>query len=241
MRYIVKTLFVLGVLTLTSAVEAQQSEADVAQLHRMAERGNADAQFTLGGMYGSGRGVSQDFGVSFAWYRRAAEQGHVLAQSTLGFMYESGLGVTPDLRMAATWFRRAAEQGDVIARDSLNRLLEAQNATQQERRREAERRREDARRAEADCAFPTYPEPPSNMREIGFPWCPAFVDFSGGRVHALTAEARWCGYRAGEDRETMFTLLRQSCSYLDAMNATVRGDTGCDCADAPWAETVGLR
>ena len=44
------------------------------------EQGHPMAQFTLGLLYGAGRGVTQDKKESVKWYRRAAEQGHAVAQ-----------------------------------------------------------------------------------------------------------------------------------------------------------------
>ncbi len=41
----------------------------------LAEQGNAEAQFNLGGMYRQGRGVPQDDAEAMKWYRKAAEQG----------------------------------------------------------------------------------------------------------------------------------------------------------------------
>ena len=43
---------------------------------KKAEQGDADAQFNLGYLYESGRGVSQDYNEAAKWYRKAAEQGH---------------------------------------------------------------------------------------------------------------------------------------------------------------------
>jgi hypothetical protein len=46
----------------------------------LAEQGNADAQYELGWMYRSGKGVPQDYKTAFKWYTLAAEQGHAAAQ-----------------------------------------------------------------------------------------------------------------------------------------------------------------
>ena len=42
---------------------------------RLAEQGVAKAQFNLGTMYKSGRGVTQKYQEAVKWYRLAAEQG----------------------------------------------------------------------------------------------------------------------------------------------------------------------
>jgi hypothetical protein len=44
-------------------------------LKQRAEQGDAEAQFNLGLMYGSGRGVEKDEKEGVKWIRKAAEQG----------------------------------------------------------------------------------------------------------------------------------------------------------------------
>ena len=70
-------------------------------------------------MYGTGRGVTQDYGEAVRWYRRAAEQGHVSGQYNLGFMYGNGRGVVQDDTEAVRWYRRAAEQGHALGQTNL--------------------------------------------------------------------------------------------------------------------------
>ncbi len=41
----------------------------------LAEQGYAGAQFYLGVMYATGRGLPQDYAEAVKWYRKAAEQG----------------------------------------------------------------------------------------------------------------------------------------------------------------------
>jgi len=85
----------------------------------LAKQGNAYAQFNLGGMYDSGRGVPQDYKTAAKWYRLAAEQGDAGAQFNLGGMYDSGRGVPQDYKTAAKWYRLAAEQGDADSQHNL--------------------------------------------------------------------------------------------------------------------------
>jgi TPR repeat protein len=75
--------FVLAVCLLQSAsyVDAAQ---DLNEVRKMAEQGDAEAQFTLGQMYDSGDGVAQNYKQAAAWYRKAAEQGNDSAQNFLG-------------------------------------------------------------------------------------------------------------------------------------------------------------
>jgi TPR repeat protein len=66
------------------------SQFEVVQLKAKAERGDADAQATLGRAYQDGNGVSHDDGLAARWYRKAAEQGNAGAQNGLGTMYRIG-------------------------------------------------------------------------------------------------------------------------------------------------------
>ena len=75
-----------------------------------AEKGDAEAQFKLGGCYRLGVGVAKEAPEAVKWYRKAAEQGHAQAQNNLGICYYTGNGVTSDMVEAAKWFRKAAEQ-----------------------------------------------------------------------------------------------------------------------------------
>lgn len=77
----------------------------------LAEAGNADAQFALGTLYQSGKGVEQSDKRATAWFRRAAEQGSVPAQFNLGNAYKHGRGVQASDTAALHWWRKAAEAG----------------------------------------------------------------------------------------------------------------------------------
>ena len=85
---------------------------------RLAEQGDAEAQFKLGNRYVEGRGVPQDFAEAAKWYRMAAEQGHATAQNNLGVMYANGEGVPQDDVQAYAWFDIAAAQGDTLASEA---------------------------------------------------------------------------------------------------------------------------
>ena len=75
-----------------------------------AEKGDAQAQLSLGLLYASGTGVAKDLGKAVKWHRKAAEQGLARAQFVLATEYAEGAGVKPNRTEAAKWFRRAAEQ-----------------------------------------------------------------------------------------------------------------------------------
>ncbi|MEW8429749.1 MAG: sel1 repeat family protein, partial [gamma proteobacterium symbiont of Ctena orbiculata] len=66
----------------------------------LAKQGDQEAQFALGGLYRSGRGVEKDPAKAYHWFLQAANQEHVEAQYTTGTMYEHGWGVKADLTLA---------------------------------------------------------------------------------------------------------------------------------------------
>ena len=82
---------------------------------RAAKQGLADAQFNLGNLYRSGRGVEQDPRRAVLWYLKAAMQGMPAAQYNLALSYDSGVGAAQNHTVAAKWYRAAAKQGDIDA------------------------------------------------------------------------------------------------------------------------------
>lgn len=87
-----------------------------------AEHGLAAAQYNLGTLYATGRGVAKDIATALRWYRKAADQGLVSAQYTLGNMYATGQGVPMSIAQALSWYRKAADQGLAKAQYNLGVL-----------------------------------------------------------------------------------------------------------------------
>ncbi|MEX0324502.1 MAG: tetratricopeptide repeat protein [Puniceicoccaceae bacterium] len=94
-------------------------EESVAADMRLAEQGDAAAQYRMGMRYLVGDGLAQDFVMAAQWLNRAAEQGHVEAAYRLGLCYKEGLGVNLDPLVAIHWWGYAAEQYHVAAQDEL--------------------------------------------------------------------------------------------------------------------------
>jgi TPR repeat protein len=89
---------------------------------RMANQGNACAQYALGKMYAYSGGhghLESDPVEAMKWYRKAAEAGHAHAQYEFGRRCAKGEGVERNDEEAVKWFRAAAEQGDAKARYEL--------------------------------------------------------------------------------------------------------------------------
>ena len=112
-------LFLLALAVLAGYQPGLAETQDIGQLRKEAEQGHAEAQYNLGFMYHTGKGVPEDDQEAAKWFRKAAEQGDARAQFNLRNMYVHGEGVPEDDREAEKWFRRAAEQGVAPAQFNL--------------------------------------------------------------------------------------------------------------------------
>jgi TPR repeat protein len=91
-------------------------------LQKVAERGDAYAQYILGARYHNGEGVPQDDAQAMRWFERAADQGYADAQATIGAYYWAGRGVPKDLKKAYFWSILALNQGDSAMESRLQGL-----------------------------------------------------------------------------------------------------------------------
>ena len=105
-------------LPLLRARAATARSESAAELKAAADRGDAKAQFDLGGRCIDGDGVLRDPAEAAKWFRKAAEgfrkaadEGSAVAQFSLGVCYREGQGVPKDDAEAVKWFRKAADQG----------------------------------------------------------------------------------------------------------------------------------
>lgn len=83
-----------------------------------ARRGDAQAQFIVGGMYFKGQGIDSDKRQAFKWLLKAAEQGKSSPESLaiIGSMYLQGIGVPQNFIEAKKYLQQAADQGDLSAK-----------------------------------------------------------------------------------------------------------------------------
>jgi TPR repeat protein len=88
----------------------------------VAERGDANAQFNVGLLYATGKGVKKDPRLAAEWYRKAADQGVGAAQYNLGVMYANGEGLPRDVHEAVKWLQKAADAGIPMGREELANL-----------------------------------------------------------------------------------------------------------------------
>jgi len=97
---------------------------------KLADKGNAAAQYNLGVMHKNGKGVPQSYEEAAKWYRKAADQGHVRAQFTLGLMYYKGVGMAQDNPLAYMWASLAARQGYAEAQQLQDLVIKAMTPSQ---------------------------------------------------------------------------------------------------------------
>ena len=88
----------------------------------LAEMGNPAAQYKLGYMYKTGKGIPLDYGGAVIWYHLAAIQGNASAQSNLGFMYKTGKGVPQDFLQSYMWYELADINGHKNAKKWLHNV-----------------------------------------------------------------------------------------------------------------------
>lgn len=79
---------------------------------RLAQQGDAVAQFNLAMVHMRGEGVARDPVVALRWFEESASQGNIHAQRQLSKMYFHGIMVPRSLTTATYWTRKAADQGD---------------------------------------------------------------------------------------------------------------------------------
>ncbi|MCG3872898.1 sel1 repeat family protein [Psychrobacter sp. Ps7] len=62
---------------------------------RLANQGNASAQYNLAVMYYKGKGVQKNNAKAVEWFKQAAKQGHIKSQYNLEVMYSNGESAHP--------------------------------------------------------------------------------------------------------------------------------------------------
>lgn len=113
-----------------TALETLKSEA---------QRGDKNAQFSVGVLYDNGQGVPQDYREAAQWFRKAAEQGHAPALNNLGTLHVDGQGVPQSRVVAYALYNLAAADNETAAKNRsglsegmTNREIEAGQALSRE-------------------------------------------------------------------------------------------------------------
>jgi TPR repeat protein len=84
-------------------------------IQKLAETGDARAQYRFGAMYDYGAGIAADHTTALTWYRKSAIKGNIDAQYALGEALLTGAGQNGNPVEAIGWFRKAAAQGHLQA------------------------------------------------------------------------------------------------------------------------------
>ena len=92
---------------------------------KAADQGDATAQFEIGTMYMSGKGVEKNCATGVASLLKAADQNFSPAHGALGAMYRDGICVGRDDPTAVTWLLKAANTDDAAAQFLLAQMYAA--------------------------------------------------------------------------------------------------------------------
>ena len=98
----------------------EEIDAHLEEDRRLAELGDASAQYNVGLSYFRGVGVGVDKAEGLKWYRLAAAQGNSDAQNYLGAAYSTGEGVSVNKVESVKWYKLAAAQGEGDAKAQFN-------------------------------------------------------------------------------------------------------------------------
>lgn len=83
---------------------------------KLAEQGDAEAQFLVGKVYFWGYRIKKNRRKAVKWWIKAAELGHADAQHWLGICCECGFGgLKQDFAVAIDWWRKAIANGNTGA------------------------------------------------------------------------------------------------------------------------------
>jgi hypothetical protein len=99
--------------------KTSMQNVDIENDLRLADQGNASAQFNLCLCYCNGWGVAQNDAKAVEWCMKAANQGYADAQDYLGNCYLRGFVVSQDYVKGVEWCTKAANQGNAIAQFNL--------------------------------------------------------------------------------------------------------------------------
>ena len=109
------------------ALEAGSNPKAVEMLTKLANEGNALAQFRLGDLYYHGHSVAEDENMAIYWWKKSAASGNAEAMYQIAHAYLFGgtaaKSVADPDREAAIWYFQAASAGHVEAAYTLGLLF----------------------------------------------------------------------------------------------------------------------
>ncbi len=95
-----------------SPVPAPDPKPDMAEIERLAAKGDKDAEYTMGILYLGDFGDTPDVPKALDWLTRAAGHGSTDAMINLGDLSYAGKQVPQDYALALGWYDKAAVKGD---------------------------------------------------------------------------------------------------------------------------------
>ena len=114
-------------------VSELKADARPAELLRLAEAGNSQAQYIYALRHTkyapSDLQIRDDVGVAFKWTQKAAENRHPRAMAVLSLYYLRGLGTPKDLVKAKEWANRAADKSQPMGYRMLGDIAAAEAKT----------------------------------------------------------------------------------------------------------------
>src|SRR5699024_3413737 len=84
------------------------TEIPLQQIKELANKGDAQAKYTLANVFYQGLGIKQNLSAAAYWFNQAADNGVLAAQCTLAYMYSTGKGVTANKNKAFSLYQNAA-------------------------------------------------------------------------------------------------------------------------------------
>lgn len=116
-RYIVLSLALLMSTAIFGRTRAEiiNSRTYSPELLELANKGDVEAQNTLGNVFKYGMGVEQNLEYAVFWYEKAAALGSPGAMYNLGNMYLGALGVEKDVAKAVELYEQAASKDQQAA------------------------------------------------------------------------------------------------------------------------------
>ena len=91
-------------------------------IREIAEKGNPQAQYLMGYLYGNGLGISKDYSEALTWYHKAVAQNYAPAMFKIGVYYERGWGLSRNMDEATKWYAKSAAAGYAMAQEELGKV-----------------------------------------------------------------------------------------------------------------------
>lgn len=110
-------LFLTAIFFSMSAMAIDFNETQI-----LANRGDANAQYSVGLKYLLGQGVPQDYYKASKWFEKSALQGNSSAQALFGDMYYTGIVFPQNYVLAKEWFEKSAIQENAYAQTFLGAM-----------------------------------------------------------------------------------------------------------------------